>query len=98
MITGNATNAQITKAFLAAIDESAKAEILANVAGHYGISPEEAFQEVTDDEAEHLLDYVTGPLRAATHVLMQRVMSADGLPLAEQRLAHAGRLASRLSF
>jgi len=27
---------------------------------------------VTDEEAEHLLDYVTGPERAATSLLMKR--------------------------
>ena len=66
------TNAQINKAFLAATDAKTKSLILANIAGHYGITQTEAFDEVTDDEAEHLLDYVTGAQRAAASVLMQR--------------------------
>ncbi len=66
------TNAQINQAFFAATDAKTKAEILANIAKHYGISQQEAFEEVTDAEAEHLLDYVTGPTRAATSILMQR--------------------------
>jgi hypothetical protein len=49
-----------------------KAEILGNIAANYGITSEEAFAEVTDAEAEHLLDYVTGPARLATSALMQR--------------------------
>jgi len=66
------TNAQINQAFLAATDAKTKTEVLANVAAHYGISQAEALAEVTDCEAEHLLDYVTGPARAAVSVLMQR--------------------------
>lgn len=66
------TNAQITAAFLAATDAKAKAAILDNIAQHYGITAAEAFDEVTGEGAEHLLDYVTGPERAAARVLMQR--------------------------
>lgn len=64
-------NSLITKKFLSLIDAKTKAMILDNIAKHYGITPEEVLAEVTDDEAESLLDYVTGPARAATHVLMQ---------------------------
>lgn len=66
------TNSETTKKFFAVIDANTKSEILANIAGHYGISQETAFDEVTDHDAEHLLDYVTGPQRAATSILMQR--------------------------
>ena len=47
-------------------------EILQNVAKHYGMTIAETRDEVTHKEAEHLLDYVTGPCRAATSVLMQK--------------------------
>jgi hypothetical protein len=60
-----------TKLF-AVIDSKSKTMILENIANHYGITTAEAESEVTDSEAEHLLDYVTGSLRAATSVLMQR--------------------------
>ncbi len=66
------TNAQINAAFLAATDAKTKADVLSNISKHYGITPAQAFEEVTDSEAEHLLDYMTGPARAATSVLMQR--------------------------
>lgn len=66
------TNAAITKKFFAAIDAETKTEILTNIAKHYGISEDAALAEVTDDEAEHLLDYVTGPMRSAASVIMQR--------------------------
>lgn len=48
------TNAEITQKFFAAIDAKTKSEILANIAGHYGISQEAAFDEVTDQAAERL--------------------------------------------
>ena len=65
-------NAQINAKFLAATDAATKAAVLANIAKNYGITSAEAYAEVTDDEAEHLLDYVTGPERAATSLLMKR--------------------------
>ncbi len=65
-------NGQITTKFLSETDAATKAAILENIAKHYGITSSEAFAEVTDEEAEHLLDYVTGPERTATSVLMQR--------------------------
>ena len=61
-----------TANFLAAIDSKAKAMILENIAAHYGITAQQAYDEVTDEEAEHLLDYVTGSCRAATSALMQK--------------------------
>lgn len=66
------SNAQINQAFFAATDAKTKADVLANIANHYGITSAEAYEEVTAEEAEHLLDYVTGPTRAAVSVLMQR--------------------------
>lgn len=65
-------NAQITARFFAVTDAGTRAEVLANIAKHYGISEQEALAEVTDDEAQHLLDYVTGSDRAAVCALMQR--------------------------
>ena len=64
--------ANTTAKFLAVIDAATKSAILANIAKHYGITTDQAFAEVTDADAEHLLDYVTGSTRAATSALMQR--------------------------
>ena len=66
------TNATTTKKFLALTDSATKTAILSNVAEHYGITQSEAFEEVTDDEAEHLLDYLTGDTRKAISLLMKR--------------------------
>ena len=66
------TNAQTTAAFFAATDAKTKAEVLANIAKTYGITSAEAFDEVTGADAESLLDYVTGPVRVATSLVMKR--------------------------
>jgi len=66
------TNHIATIAFFAATDVKTKTEILTAIAKHYGISESEALEEVTDEEAEHLLDYLTGSIRTDTSILMKR--------------------------
>jgi len=66
------SNSNITKAFFALTDVKVKNDVLGNIATHYGITRAEALAEVTGDEAESLLDYLTGSVRTATHVLMKR--------------------------
>ena len=61
-----------TLAFFAATDAKTKTDILAAIAKHYGITESEALEEVTHEKAESLLDYLTGSIRAATSLLMQR--------------------------
>lgn len=61
----------ITARFLNSIDPRTKDAILNSIAKHYGISQADAYEEVTDDEAEHLLDYLVEPMRSATSVMMQ---------------------------
>ena len=60
------------KAFLDAIDGRTRSEILKAIAKHYDITEAQALDEVTDPEAENLLDYLTEPIRSATNVLMKR--------------------------
>ena len=64
--------ARETEIFLNMIAPEVRARILENIADHYGIDEDEAFEEVTDPAAERLLDYVTGPVREATAVLMKK--------------------------
>jgi nucleoid DNA-binding protein len=61
-----------TASFLAKIDNKSKAMILENIAKNYGITAQAALAEVTDSEAENLLDYMTEPARSAASVLMQK--------------------------
>ena len=65
------TNSQINKSFLASITANMKEEILSNIANHYGISQAEAEEEVLDVDAESIMDYITGPKRAAISVIYQ---------------------------
>lgn len=57
---------------LTVIDSGSKKEILAAIAVRNEITPEEAHAEITDVEAECVLDYLAEPYRSATSVLMQR--------------------------
>ena len=49
-----------------------KSAIISNIAKHYGINIYEAELELYDDEAENMMDYVTGPERAAISVIYQK--------------------------
>jgi hypothetical protein len=51
-----------TKLFLDSVDPRIKSKILSNIADNYGITKEEAFEEITDEDAEDLLEYITGSL------------------------------------
>lgn len=66
------SNSQITKKFFSVTDAKTKNAILASIAKHYGISNQAALDEVIDDEAESLCDYLMEPIRSATYLLMKR--------------------------
>jgi hypothetical protein len=72
MSTQTLTQGERTRRFFALAGEKVESEILENIAKHYGITRDHAKAEVCHDEAEYLLDYVTGPMRAAASALMQR--------------------------
>lgn len=65
------TNAQLNKAFLACADAAARDEVLQSIATHYGISIEQVVEEVTAENAEHLTDYLTGPIQHAVYLVMK---------------------------
>jgi len=60
-----------TQEFLDRVPAGMKKMILSNIARHYGITTQQAFDEVTDPDAEHLLDYVTGAERDGVSLFMQ---------------------------
>jgi hypothetical protein len=65
-------NGQINTVFLnKTISAKANTMILDSIATHYGISRAAALAEVTHDEAEHLLDYLTGSTRSVAHLYMK---------------------------
>lgn len=65
-------NEQKNKAFLDATDAATREDVLSQIQRHYGISRADVLDEVTTEGAEHLLDYLTGSVRSAAHVLMQK--------------------------
>jgi hypothetical protein len=65
-------NYKNTKAFLAKLDRDTRDSILRSIATHYGCSTAMAYDAITDEEAEHLLDYLTGSVRGAVSVTMRR--------------------------
>jgi hypothetical protein len=69
--TPTAPQGRLNYIFLFHIDAATRETILGNISSHYGINKREAFKEVTADDAEHLLDYMTGAERVATKALMQ---------------------------
>jgi hypothetical protein len=66
------TNANTAKSFFAVIDAKTKNDILLSIANHYQITQSEALEEVTNEESESLLDYLTGSVRTAVSLLMKR--------------------------
>jgi hypothetical protein len=71
-------NAEMNFAFLEAIDADTRMAILDNIDAQYGCGRDAAFTEVTDEEAEPLLDYLTGPVQTATSALMQLMWRGPG--------------------
>lgn len=66
------TNSQINQAFLSSTTSEMKSIILNNISNHYAISTAEVLDELFDEEAENLMDYITGPNRSAISVVYQR--------------------------
>ncbi len=54
------TNTKLNKKFLNEMSYKSFNIILKNIADHYGISPLKAYNEVTGEDAENLIDYMTG--------------------------------------
>jgi hypothetical protein len=58
------TQANINEAFLSNLDSRTFLTVMDNIAKHYGITEEEVLEEVCDTEAENIMDYITGDIRA----------------------------------
>ncbi|RCV93923.1 hypothetical protein DU506_00615 [Vreelandella rituensis] len=62
----------LNQEFLSTVDAKTKEMILQSIAKHYEVTVEQAYAEVSDAEAEHLLEYLVEPQRTATLALMRR--------------------------
>lgn len=59
-------------AFLNSLDLKVKNEVLTNIASHYGITTQEAYEEVAHEEAESIMDYITGGIRPAVSLFFNK--------------------------
>jgi ribosomal protein S24E len=66
------TNSEITKAFLLNTDTKTENLIVNNIAKHYGITSEEVYDEIYDEEAESLMDYITSEVRPVVSLLFNQ--------------------------
>lgn len=67
----NLSTGMKNKEALSLASNAKKDEFLTNIATHYGIDADKAFEEVTDDNAEYLFEYMTDPLRVEAYNLMK---------------------------
>lgn len=59
-------------AFLISLDNKTANAIVEHIAQNYGITTEQALDEVLAEGAEDILEYLQGAVRAATSVLLQK--------------------------
>lgn len=64
-------NSKLNKAFLLSLDTKTANTIVLNIANHYGISNDEVFDEIYDDESESIMDYITGNIRMSVYRLFE---------------------------
>lgn len=67
------SNSETNEAFLLSLDGRTVTEILNNIANHYGITKEEALEEVCDKDAHSIMDYITGDIRPAVSLLFNKM-------------------------
>ncbi len=65
-------NGQINLKFLASIDSNTRYIIIDEISKNYKITSKQVLEEITHDESENLLDYLTGSTRIAVSLLMKR--------------------------
>ncbi|MBL0320475.1 MAG: hypothetical protein IPP74_14465 [Alphaproteobacteria bacterium] len=63
---------QKNRNILSAFDSETQFEVLGSIAKHYGCSIKEIEDEIFDENAEYLLDYMPEPHRRALCVLINR--------------------------
>ena len=74
LTNNNMTTAQINKAFLNSLDSRIVKEIMSNISNHYGITTEEAYDELFDNEAESIMDYITGNIRQSVSLFYNKFL------------------------
>jgi hypothetical protein len=72
MINQLKNNGKINEAFLLTLDGKTYQEIVGSMAKHYGISIDQATDELIADEAENILEYLQGGVRKGCSALFQK--------------------------
>ena len=66
------TQGNINEAFISNLDNRTFLKVMSNIANHYGITEDEVLNEVCDDEAENIMDYITGDIRPAVSLFFNQ--------------------------
>jgi len=69
------TQGKVNEAFLSTLDNRTFLTVIRNIANHYGISEDEVLEEVCDNEAENIMDYITGSIRQPVSRLFNQFKS-----------------------
>jgi hypothetical protein len=69
------TQGKVNEAFVSTLDNRTFLTVISNIANHYGISEDEALEEVCDNEAENIMDYITGSVRQSVSLLFNQFKS-----------------------
>lgn len=64
-------NSELNILFLDSLDGRIVNQIILNIANHYAITYKEALSEVMDDDAESIMDYITGSLRSTVSLFFK---------------------------
>jgi hypothetical protein len=65
-------NGKINEAFLSTLDGKIYKEIVGSMAKHYGITIDQATDELIHDESENILEYLQGGIRSGCSALFQK--------------------------
>lgn len=66
------TQGNINEAFISNLDNRTFLKVMSNIANYYGITEDEVLNEVCDDEAENIMDYITGDIRPAVSLFFNQ--------------------------
>lgn len=69
------TNSEITKEFLLNTDTKTANVIVNNISAHYGITTDEVFDEIYNEDAQSLMDYITGDIRKTVSLIFNRFIA-----------------------
>ena len=70
------SNAQVNKGFIDSLSVQMNIVVFDNIAKHYGINFQGVADEIYDEEAENIMEYITGKERAAIYVFYKEYLKS----------------------